>query len=497
MPEFGNVSVEAIDPDLTDDYFLHVTDFLTPTRWRSARWVPALPRNSSSFLRSSMRNHWRSRSTRPSPPTEPASPTSRLPARTSSRTAITRRCSTGTAGSRSRCFRRTDPAVGAAWLEKGGVYVVANIRGGGEFGPKWHQSALKANRYRAYDDFIAVAEDLVRRKVTSPAHLGIQGGSNGGLLMGNMLVRKPDLFGAIVCQVPLLDMRRFNHLLAGASWMGEYGNPDLPEEWAFIRTFLAVSHRREIGEISAHAFHDLDPRRPRSSRTRAKNGGQDEGPGARRGLLREHRRWPRRRRRQQAGGVHAGTGLYVSLERAREMNLGAGSSSEAPETAAAYRDDLAYIHDAGFGGFARQAGQVLVDALVRTRDHRRARDRPGLRQRDPLRSGHGAGYRALGIDISEGMVALARKHVPQAKFRVESLLSAALPNCVAVAAVGECLNYLFDEGNTTPTLVKLFRRIYCALEPSGLFILDVAGPGRVSGTGPYRAHVEGAIGPFS
>ena len=88
------------------------------------------------------------------------------------------------------------PAVGAAWLEKGGVYVVANIRGGGEFGPKWHQSALKANRYRAYDDFIAVGEDLISRKVTSPAHLGIQGGSNGGLLMGNMLVRRPDLFGA-------------------------------------------------------------------------------------------------------------------------------------------------------------------------------------------------------------------------------------------------------------------------------------------------------------
>ena len=82
-----------------------------------------------------------------------------------------------------------------------------------------------------------MGEDLVRRKVTSPAHLGIQGGSNGGLLMGNMLARRPDLFGAIVCQVPLLDMRRFNHLLAGASWMGEYGNPDLPEEWAFIRTF--------------------------------------------------------------------------------------------------------------------------------------------------------------------------------------------------------------------------------------------------------------------
>ncbi len=128
-------------------------------------------------------------------------------------------------------------SAGVGWLETGGVYVVANIRGGGEFGPKWHQAALKANRPRAYEDFAAVAEDLIRRKVTTPAHLGIQGGSNGGLLMGNMLTRRPDLFGAVVCQVPLLDMRRYHTLLAGASWMGEYGNPDLPEEWAFIRAF--------------------------------------------------------------------------------------------------------------------------------------------------------------------------------------------------------------------------------------------------------------------
>jgi prolyl oligopeptidase len=126
---------------------------------------------------------------------------------------------------------------GAAWLEKGCVYAIANIRGGGEFGPRWHQAALKEKRPRAYEDFAAVAEDLVRRKVTSPKHLGIMGGSNGGLLVGNMYARRPDLFGAVVCQVPLLDMRRFNKLLAGASWIGEYGDPDKPEEWAFIRGF--------------------------------------------------------------------------------------------------------------------------------------------------------------------------------------------------------------------------------------------------------------------
>jgi prolyl oligopeptidase len=128
-------------------------------------------------------------------------------------------------------------STGAAWLEQGGVFVVANIRGGGEFGPNWHKAALKANRHLAYEDFAAVAEDLVNRKVTSRQHLGAMGGSNGGLLMGNMLTTYPDHFGAIVCMVPLLDMQRFNKLLAGASWMAEYGNPDKPEEWTFIKTF--------------------------------------------------------------------------------------------------------------------------------------------------------------------------------------------------------------------------------------------------------------------
>jgi prolyl oligopeptidase len=128
-------------------------------------------------------------------------------------------------------------SVGRSWLERGGVYVVANIRGGGEFGPRWHQAALKANRLRAYEDFAAVARDLVKRGVTSRAHLGAEGGSNGGLLMGNMLTLYPELFGAIVCEVPLLDMKRYTHLSAGASWVAEYGDPDKPEEWSFIRTF--------------------------------------------------------------------------------------------------------------------------------------------------------------------------------------------------------------------------------------------------------------------
>lgn len=127
--------------------------------------------------------------------------------------------------------------AGAAWLEKGGVYVVANIRGGGEFGPRWHQAALKEKRHKAYEDFAAVGEDLVARKITSSDKLGIMGGSNGGLLMGNMLSMYPDHWGAIVCRVPLLDMRRYHKLLAGASWMGEYGDPDKPEEWEFLKKY--------------------------------------------------------------------------------------------------------------------------------------------------------------------------------------------------------------------------------------------------------------------
>lgn len=118
---------------------------------------------------------------------------------------------------------------GKLWLERGGVYVLANIRGGGEFGPRWHQAALLEHRQTAFDDFAAVAKDLIQKGVTSPKHLGIQGGSNGGLLMGATFTQHPELFNAVVCQVPLLDMLRYHKLLAGASWMAEYGNPDDPK----------------------------------------------------------------------------------------------------------------------------------------------------------------------------------------------------------------------------------------------------------------------------
>lgn len=125
-------------------------------------------------------------------------------------------------------------SIGTSWLNKGGVYVVANIRGGGEFGPKWHRAAIQEKHQNNFDDLIAVAEDLIARKITSPDHLGIQGGSQGGLLVSGAFTQRPELFNAVVSAVPLADMKRFNKLLAGASWMAEYGNPDT-DDWEYMK----------------------------------------------------------------------------------------------------------------------------------------------------------------------------------------------------------------------------------------------------------------------
>ena len=127
--------------------------------------------------------------------------------------------------------------LGRLWLSRGGTYVLANIRGGGEYGPGWHTQVMRENRHKVYEDFAAVAADLVRREITTVSQLGAQGGSNGGLLMGVMLTRYPQMFGALVCQVPLLDMKRFHRLLAGASWVAEYGDPDNPDDWAFMAEY--------------------------------------------------------------------------------------------------------------------------------------------------------------------------------------------------------------------------------------------------------------------
>lgn len=143
----------------------------------------------------------------------------------------------GYGGFQSSLLPGYSPTVGKLWLERGGVYVIANTRGGGEFGPKWHQAAQQENRQRAHEDFQAVAQDLITRGITSQPHLGIMGGSQGGLFMGAMLTQRPDLINAAVIQVPLFDMLRFHKLLAGASWIGEYGNPDIPEQRAWIEEY--------------------------------------------------------------------------------------------------------------------------------------------------------------------------------------------------------------------------------------------------------------------
>jgi prolyl oligopeptidase len=140
---------------------------------------------------------------------------------------------------------RYSATVGASWLERGGVYVVANIRGGGEFGPAWHEAATKHNHIRNFQDFAAVARDLVARKITSSRHLGIMGGSQGGLLVSGTFVMYPELVHAVVAQVPLADMKRYSHLLAGASWMAEYGDPDDPADWEYIKKWSPYQNIRE------------------------------------------------------------------------------------------------------------------------------------------------------------------------------------------------------------------------------------------------------------
>lgn len=139
---------------------------------------------------------------------------------------------------------RYDADVGKLWLEQGGAYVLANIRGGGEFGPAWHQAGLKTRRQVIYDDFAAVAQDLIARRITSPQKLGIVGGSNGGLLMGVAMTQHPELYGAVDIAVPLLDMLRFEQIAAGASWVAEYGSVSVPEERAFLASISPLHNLR-------------------------------------------------------------------------------------------------------------------------------------------------------------------------------------------------------------------------------------------------------------
>jgi len=242
-PEFGTISAEPAEPE-SDGYFLSVTDFLTPSSYYlGAVGSPgrALLKQLPSFFSAEGLEVSQHESVSRDGTRVPYFQVGRrgLPADGSAPTLLY-----GYGGFEISMTPFYSAGIGASWLERGGVFVLANIRGGGEFGPAWHQAAVKENRQRAYDDFISVAEDLVKRRVTTPGHLGIMGGSNGGLLVGVMLTERPDLFGAVVCQSPLLDMRRYSHLLAGASWMGEYGDPDVPAEWAYISRYSPYQNAR-------------------------------------------------------------------------------------------------------------------------------------------------------------------------------------------------------------------------------------------------------------
>ncbi|MQA09126.1 MAG: prolyl oligopeptidase family serine peptidase [Pseudonocardiaceae bacterium] len=232
VPEHSSADVMSTDPDHSDEYLLDISGFTEPSELRYGHIgaaVETLKRAPAFFEPDGM-------------PVGQYLATSedgtRIPyfvvgpGRTSGPTLLT-----GYGGFEVSLTPSYSGVVGRGWLARGGTYVVANIRGGGEYGPDWHTSAIKSNRRRVYQDFAAVAQDLVDRGITTPERLGIQGGSNGGLLMGVMLTRYPERFGAIVCQVPLLDMRRYHLLLAGASWMAEYGDPDVDSDWAYLREF--------------------------------------------------------------------------------------------------------------------------------------------------------------------------------------------------------------------------------------------------------------------
>lgn len=253
VPAIGTLGFTAVDDEESDEYFLDVTDFLTPTTLYLGKVseVPEKLKALSSFFDTkalAVSQHFAI-----------SKDGTRIPYFLVGKEEIETNGDHPTLLYSYGGFERSlapyyNASVGRGWLQQGGVYVVANIRGGGEFGPRWHQAAIKANRYKSFEDFAAVAGDLIKRKITRPERLGIQGGSNGGLLVGNMFTQHPKLFGAVVCQVPLLDMKRYSHLLAGASWMSEYGDPDKPEEWAFIRTFSPYHNVKKDGDYPPVLF---------------------------------------------------------------------------------------------------------------------------------------------------------------------------------------------------------------------------------------------------
>jgi len=255
VPETGEVGIAAVDDEESDEIFIIVTDYLTPTTLaRGDLAKPASPqiikRAPAFFDADGMRVEQRFATSRDG---------TRipyflvLPAEVSRGTPLPTLLY-GYGGFEISLTPHYAAGVGRSWLARGGAYAVANIRGGGEYGPRWHRAALKGKRHRAFEDFAAVAEDLVATGITTPERLGIQGGSNGGLLVGNMITRYPDHFAAAVCEVPLLDMRRYHQLLAGASWMAEYGDPDSDDWEDFLKDYSPYHNLRDDVDYPAVLF---------------------------------------------------------------------------------------------------------------------------------------------------------------------------------------------------------------------------------------------------
>lgn len=236
-PELSTIAAGAIDEDENDDYFLTVSGFLQPT----TLYIGTVGQGEPEPLKHSPERFDASRH-RVSQHFATSKDGTRVPyfeiapkdLRADGRNPTLQYAYGGFEVALQPSY---SGGIGRAWLAQGGVYVVANIRGGGEYGPRWHQAALQRERLRTCEDFAAVSEHLIARNITSPKHLGAMGGSNGGLLMGNMLTRYPQLYGAIVSEVALLDMRRYTQLSAGASWIAEYGDPEDPAQWDWIRHF--------------------------------------------------------------------------------------------------------------------------------------------------------------------------------------------------------------------------------------------------------------------
>lgn len=251
-PDMGTVSAWGVDDEESDEFFMTVTDFLTPP----TLWIGVI--GDEPDLIKSMPAFFDAEGMQVGQRFATSDDGTRVPyfvvgpedlGSTPKPTLLY-----GYGGFEVPLVPGYMPEAGRGWLSRGGVLVIANIRGGGEYGPRWHQAALKENRFRAYEDFSAVARDLIDAGITAPEQLGVMGGSNGGLLVGNMLTHYSELFGAVVCQVPLLDMRRYHELLAGASWMAEYGNPDDPDEWAFIQRFSPYHNMQKDGSYPPALF---------------------------------------------------------------------------------------------------------------------------------------------------------------------------------------------------------------------------------------------------